>query len=533
MTISCVLLLAFTCGLVSSRAAGPTYLPPPISVLSEDNSTMAAADNDTLSQRFGEIYFDYRPSTSTLSRRQTDQLISRGIQQLTLDLDHVLATGSMPGGGRGISSPSTERNVVFSPLSIASALALVLLGAGGKTYQELAKVLGLTDASQTLPSDDVIHNEYSRVLAEFQEKPGDTSTVKISSANGIFLQEGFPIRPRYRELSKSLYRSNITNVDFMSRGNEAVAVINDWVSMKTKGRIMGLLSEPPSSDTRLIIASALYFNGEWKYPFPGEVTSQRRFYITGDADAPGEEIEVTMMANSLEIPHYASPTLGCRVVGLPYKGDQVTMYFVLPNKPGISALRELEAKLTPSAIEELVTSTKEESIILLVPRMKLESTISLKDALRTLGLQTLFNPRTANLSLISQGNNFQQAYEPQFIFSRIGDNNNSTANEVSGRSVPTNDQEQMVFRQRRQLENPGLYADDAIHRVEIEITETGTVASAVTLLSVTRDGARKNFRLDRPFIFFIRHEPTGLILFWGSVVRPTPNYPKSAASAKV
>lgn len=73
-------------------------------------------------------------------------------------------------------------------------------------------------------------------------------------------------------------------------------------------------------------------------------------------------------------------------------------------------------------------------------------------------------------------------------------------------------------------QNPGLYADKIIHKVYMDITETGTEAAASTSVTLSRDGNRVTFRVDSPFLFFIRHEDTKTILFWGSVNTPTPNF---------
>jgi len=54
------------------------------------------------------------------------------------------------------------------------------------------------------------------------------------------------------------------------------------------------------------------------------------------------------------------------------------------------------------------------------------------------------------------------------------------------------------------------------------VTETGTVAAAGTATTISRDGSNQVIRLNRPFLFLIRDNPTNLTMFYGSVVRPTP-----------
>lgn len=68
----------------------------------------------------------------------------------------------------------------------------------------------------------------------------------------------------------------------------------------------------------------------------------------------------------------------------------------------------------------------------------------------------------------------------------------------------------------------GYHVSEMVHKVSIEVTESGTVAAAASVETVMRDGSAPLFRADRPFLFFMYHHPTGSILFWGTVFRPQP-----------
>nr|CAD7392677.1 unnamed protein product [Timema cristinae] len=329
--------------------------------------------------------------------------------------------------------------------------------------------------------------------------------------------------------------------------------MDKWVESKTLGRLKNFLSSAPSRDTRMLIANAIYFNGEWEYPFMDKVTYVRPFTVTGGephADSStSETILVPMMTNAAELPYSDNRRLNCRVVGLPYKGREVTMYLVLPRNTGLDALRALKKRLSVDDIEELISSTEELPVIVSVPRMRLESTINLKDALEALGVHALFDPSESDLGGISPG----YARNDTFSLSmRIFEDDNTTTTNTTTAKVTKVDflnttttgstpqasknrtkrytkagyrpaEVMMTMEGKPAIEtsvNPGLYADDVIHKVEIEVTETGTVASAATAVIVLRDGSHHVVRFDRPFLFFIRHEPTKFVLFWGSVVRP-------------
>lgn len=79
----------------------------------------------------------------------------------------------------------------------------------------------------------------------------------------IFSQNGFPIREQFRNISEKIYKNEVINVDFSRNGREAKNLINQWVSEKTMNKIKSMLDKEPDPTTRVMILSALYFNGEW------------------------------------------------------------------------------------------------------------------------------------------------------------------------------------------------------------------------------------------------------------------------------
>lgn len=264
-----------------------------------------------------------------------------------------------------------------------------------------------------------------------------------------------------------------------------------------------------------------------------------------------------MMSNGGTFPYYKDTTLNCEILGFPYKGNKTTMYVILPRNSNKETLRNFENRLTPTDIERLVDNTKYTQTVILFPKMTLESTIDLKDALKQLGATTLFNPRESNLGVLSYGfrlktanvaenivrnptyyveptNNNNNDMRETLIFSRFGPTENCSRSDPS--NTKTNCGRINENRPKRQTEtldslrkvlnsaeNPGLYADQVIHKVYMDITETGTEAAAATSVSLSRGGDIVTFRVDVPFLFFIRDEETKLILFWGSVYTPPPS----------
>ncbi|XP_014484527.1 PREDICTED: leukocyte elastase inhibitor-like isoform X2 [Dinoponera quadriceps] len=610
-----------------------------------------------------------------------NNIIARGLTKFSLDLDRAIYNV------RGSSAASHRENTIFSPLSISVALSMVLLGSAGNTFSEVSRVLGLEAGVDISQHSEVVHQMFGLLLNIVNYRVEGGNGPRVSSASGIFVQDGYPIRPEFRAISQNAYKSEVINLDFRKRGAEAMNVINNWVKERTNGKISSILSQQPDPLTTVILASALYFNGEWNQHFIDSATKKKPFFIE-----PNESVEVDMMYNGGPFPFYEDRSIGVKMLQLPYKGMEMSMYVLLPKAEGAAALKRFSDQLTTDVIEHLINNLKNESTIIGLPRMKLSSTLTLKNALRTLGLQSLFDPSSADLSILSNGYGSQpapavvarpyvipQAVRPYMnsqatqtssvtarpytipqavpqpipqtypqalsqnasralpensqtlsqvlsqalpqalpqvasqptlnsvsnndflIFSRFGQDGNqdagngirrsyirirrdtdgrdasrlayvtkeNLANEPQRREPSTKyvsleenkyrfrdaDERRRADRKKRQtarpmdesflrfiqsrnfqtygldelrnnaqLTNPGLFADEVLHKVEMEVTERGTEAAAATAVLLERDGNQKRLIANRPFLFFIRHDPTGLILFWGTVNTPTPNY---------
>ena len=73
----------------------------------------------------------------------------------------------------------------------------------------------------------------------------------------------------------------------------------------------------------------------------------------------------------------------------------------------------------------------------------------------------------------------------------------------------------------------GLHISQIIHRAVVAVDEEGTVAAAATAVGGRGGGrARMNFTpvfrfvIDRPFLFILKHERTGQVVFVGRCVKP-------------
>ncbi|XP_049771810.1 leukocyte elastase inhibitor-like [Schistocerca cancellata] len=363
--------------------------------------------------------------------------------------------------------PANE-NAVLSPLSIASVLAALQMGARGNTARQIATFL-----AQGTSSDWIYWNKMGEALRAINA----SKAVTASLANAVVLDKRVSLSPIYEQTVRNVLSSEVLAVDFAGHPTEATTIINQWVSDKTRSKIPRMLEQPLGADTVLAVASALYFNGAWNEQFKVNATRRARFTVSET-----EAFEVDMMFQESSALFAYDEVIGCQVLGLPYKDEDFALFLVLPDQPGVSGLSRLEQQLSPAALIQLLDSADWSELPFYVPRMKLEASFNLNDALVAAGVTDMFDASKADLSGILSPN----------------------------RTAP-------------------LYVSDVVHRVVMDITESGTEAAAATVATASRSGSSYKFVVDRPFLFVLQHRRSGVPLFWGSVVRPTPRYPLSAS----
>lgn len=176
-----------------------------------------------------------------------------------------------------------DKNMIISPLSIETALALLYCGTGGRTADEMSHALDLYPMTQ------------QQVAGNFSEILGPLSKTRlVNIANAIYIQNGFQIRSNFQNVSVQDFNSNVQNIDFGDSSN-ATAVINAWVANKTANQITSLFganSLPPS--TNLVLANAINFKGFWQTPFPKANTKAGQFRY---GKCKANEVETVQMMN--------------------------------------------------------------------------------------------------------------------------------------------------------------------------------------------------------------------------------------------
>jgi len=285
----------------------------------------------------------------------------------------------------------------------------------------------------------------------------------LNTANAVWKQQNFPFLPEYLRFLENYYMAQATDLDFTDR-QQAADQINQWVNEQTQGMIDELLKATDIAPlTMMVLTNAIYFKGTWAHQFDTDDTQDEAFYVTHESI-----VTVPMM-------HLSDVTLNFtesdmfQMVKLPYEGDDVSMIILLPKNHTLSQVEEMISIDNISQWQQEFSPTKLE---LAMPRFTLETEYYLKDALMTLGMPTAFT---------------EQA-------------------DFSGMNGQKN-----------------LFIEKVKHQAIIEVNEEGTEAAGATSvnMALTAIPNMTIVNIDHPFLFFIQHEETGTILFYGSILNPT------------
>ncbi len=358
-------------------------------------------------------------------------------------------------------SQSEEGNIFFSPFSITSALGMAYAGAGGDTRSQMALVLHF----QGEPGG--VHAGFSS-LQESLYAVQLSGAVELNTANALWAQSGYDFKDGYLDLTTRHYASAVFQVDFRQSADPARLTINDWVEEKTRGKVEDLLSPGSVNEmTRLVLTNAVYFKGNWRFPFEPAVTGDASFRVDGQT-----AVTVPMMRQTREFGYFEDHAV--QVLRMPYVDPSLAMVVVLPkDKDGIA---DLEKDLNVDHLDEWLGGLDTKKVRVFLPRFTVEDKFFLADTLMKMGMRDAFRPGDAD-------------------FSGMADTRES------------------------------LFISQVVHKAFVDVTERGTEAAAATAVAVMGGLAVAPeeppvFRADHPFVFFILHRDSRIVLFMGKVKYP-------------
>ncbi len=272
-------------------------------------------------------------------------------------------------------------NVLISPLSLSSALAMLANGTEGESLAELEELLGgHRDQRNTF----IKH--YSAHLASARE-------LKAHSANSIWYRDDGSIRmnARFVSASEEFYKAEIKPTAFDAQTTED---INSWVSKKTDGQIPSLLAGPPPPNSLLYLINAVSFDAPWDTPFEEVLTKESPF------SAADGTIQPAQFMSSSESRYIKMEQ--AQGFAKSYAGGGYSFVALLPNE-GL-AMADFVSSLNGSKLLKALRSQRHEDISISFPKLNLSYRAELTHQLQALGLVDIFTHQ-ANLSSMLESAN--------------------------------------------------------------------------------------------------------------------------------
>lgn len=488
-------------------------------------------------------------------------MVTPHVRAMEVDLNHNPVNDLSCRLYGNLAAKNPRKNLFFSPVSIANALAMTAEGARGQTALEMGVALGLDVATRRSDAQrpwdfDALHTSLGHLSTRLAGKPvpaelrtkiatlraeldaanaacenskgweearahhdkaeaiadelnpllAQVDQYEFRSANALWAQSGFHIEKPYLDAIARFYPSGgLFEVDFARDPVASANRINAWVSEGTRERIKEFISpDKISPATRLVLTNAVYFKGEWSEPFEAEDTADADFtsddgststvqlmhkqydesasYAAFNADGSVFDTPAQIAATERQKTDAFYPAAdGFTLLQLPYKGDDLSMLILLPRSA--TGLAALEAKLNAANLALWASKLEQRTTEVFLPKFKLETDYELAGPLQSMGMKRAF-------------------VDP-------GQPDGAEFDGISASSDP---------RQR-------LYISAVIHKAFVDVNEKGTEAAAATAVMMAAGSAAPRmvpfvpvFRADRPFVFAIRENKTGTILFLGRVV---------------
>jgi serpin B len=357
----------------------------------------------------------------------------------------------------------SDSNTFFSPASIATALAMTSAGARGDTERQMLDVLGFQGANR-----DALNAAFASLLKDINGAGGDRG-YQLSTANRLWGQKGFNFLPSFLNETQKQYGAGLEEIDFAGNVDAARNTINAWVEKQTADKIKELIKPGMlTPDARLVLTNAIYFKGSWADPFKKELTQDEPFQ-TGSAD---QKTNVPMMHRSGSYRYVEDDAT--QILELPYAKNEVSMVVVLPRK--VEGLADVEKAIDAKWLKALSGRLHARQVQVGLPRFKIKAEFELSKVLASMGMPLAFGSKA----------------------------------DFSG----------MTTEQK-------LVLDQVIHQAYVDVNEEGTEAAAATAVTMRLMAVRKPeplavFRADHPFVFMIRDNRSGAILFMGKLVKPEP-----------
>ncbi len=370
-------------------------------------------------------------------------------------------------------------NLLLSPYSITSALTLAYLGADGKTFSELQEKLGYPETD----SLEIYKNLFNYLPDE------------VSITNRICAKAGKSVKESFRDEAQKYLDSPSKQVDSANDPDSCHRAINEWIKLHTEGKIKDFLHEDSvSPDTALLLVNAIYFKAIWKDVFNKKDNIDADFYIKRSVQQ-----KVTYMSIEGRVGNYPN----ARLIELPFKGDDVSMFILLPDESKDLYSLQKQLQLRPDLLHTAIRNLQKKATVK-IPKIELRFQSDLTNPLIQVGMGDMFTS-TANFSQMTDSPMHvdKVVHKVSILVQNDGINAvvttiESMTNILYELSVPRQARNFIEDRKSRGTEP----RDFVVHRKLLSTSES-------------------EFLVDRPFLFLIREKTTESVLLMGQIETPS------------
>lgn len=268
---------------------------------------------------------------------------------------------------------SPNENLIFSPASITSAIAMTYVGAKSNTFDEISNTFYFNNDIDEFSKDYINLTDFS------QKKKSD---INFHNANSLWIQEDLKLNQEFLNINKQYFSSSVQFADFITEPEKSRLDINQWVEKNTNNKITDLL-QPSSIDntTRLVLVNALYFKGAWKDKFNKEKNTEDNFQIDKK-----DYVKTVYMNRYINSWYYSDKY--SQIIDIPYSNESISLMIILPKS--YKKLKKVEKKLNNEYYSNYIQNRKKRRINLSLPKFNIESEFDLNKTLSELGIKDAF-----------------------------------------------------------------------------------------------------------------------------------------------
>jgi serpin B len=352
-------------------------------------------------------------------------------------------------------------NLIYSPYSIWMAFSMIYAGAQGETESQMAGVFHFLSQDNQHVTLNAI-DQRLQAFGTIKEAEDEGTPFQLGLANTLWSQLGYAFKQPYLDLLATQYGAGLRVFDFQSSAEVAREAINAWVDEKTDGRIKEIAAPGSiSADTRLVLSNAILFKAGWAYKFDQQATADGFFTLIDGKQVTTPQMHLRAPLDYVEKEDY-------QAIRLPYVYQKVEMWIILPAEGRFKAVQD---ELGSDLMNDIQQKVGMEDVTLTLPSFDFESELPLNTLLAQMGLTEAFCP-AGDYGGIAEGGE--------------------------------------------------LCIDQAVHKATITVDEEGTEATAATMVAMPASIMEEiELTVDRPFIFAIVTQESGLILFLGQMLDPT------------